>query len=252
MYQKAGLAASGVRVVTRSKARAAAEAAVDPRHRCSESVVDARTSSQTPGALEQASAAPEMQLSQPHSLLTAPAVKCAGHTSTIRQSMPHLPAAVSVRPPAPITQHYSKTVAGSLQQQPADDLKQLDVTFASSAFVHPSLLQHAGVSTARQPIPGQQCLKDVGQSPVKLSSSVKHAVSHIQHVHPQPLAADQLSMSGHQRKPRRRVMFAPGPLDPQQHLNSTPDGHPAAEGVQAVPVRRASPSYALDLTKGNV
>jgi hypothetical protein len=50
----------------------------------------------------------------------------------------------------------------------------------------------------------------------------------------------------------RRVRFAAGPLDPEQHPNATEDGHPASEGALAVPVRRMPNSYAMDLSKGSV
>jgi hypothetical protein len=50
----------------------------------------------------------------------------------------------------------------------------------------------------------------------------------------------------------RRVRFAAGPLDPEQHPNSTEDGHPASEGALAVPVRRVPNTYAMDLSKGSV
>lgn len=50
----------------------------------------------------------------------------------------------------------------------------------------------------------------------------------------------------------RRVRFAAGPLNPEQHPNSTNDGHPASECALAVPVRRVPASYGMDLSKGNV
>lgn len=50
-----------------------------------------------------------------------------------------------------------------------------------------------------------------------------------------------------QKKARKKVRFAPGPLTDQSD-----DGHPPHEGEVAMPVRRLPPQYPADFTKSSI
>lgn len=266
MYQKAGLASAGVRVITRSKARA--EAALESRHRCPEGVAESRASVHAAISPDPASAMPDVQLSAaPTSMLpvlaAATTKQRSDHTKSVTvHGCTKLPAPLHSRMTSSTAYHGSKPLAESLLRQPSDDLEQLDITPAiSSKIIHPSLLQHPGMTAAKR----QQHVPTAAQAAAPAAAGQAH-----QHAPPpararcaaaeQPTtvsystddsSSDSDTSAQHQR-PARRVSFAPGPLSPQVHNNCTPDGHPATEGAQVFPVRRLAPGYALDLTKGNV
>eukprot|EP00878_Enallax_costatus_P004019 GHUV01004242.1.p1 GENE.GHUV01004242.1~~GHUV01004242.1.p1 ORF type:complete len:354 (+),score=78.81 GHUV01004242.1:278-1339(+) len=270
MYQKAGLATAGVRVLTRSKARA--EAAVDARSRCPDALPDTRTLVHASNASDAVSTMPDAPLPMaqlsalPPLAATTARQKLANQSQSIAvQGVTKLPVALHARVTA--TAHScSKPAAQSLAHQPSDDLHQSDIMAAvNSKLVHPSLLQHPGLGAAKKQQAARGTLQPTLTASAGRSSSPRRSPSPVRRRDPATKHSGILSHdnggcssssdsdhSSHGGRSSRRVSFAPGPLSPQQHGNCTPDGHPAAEGAQAVPVRRVAPSYALDLTKGNV
>lgn len=258
MYQKAGLATAGVRVITRSKSRA--EAALESRHRCPEVPEGRHSSVHVAISLEPAST-PDVQPSSAQtsllpSLGTATAKqKPKKHTQSVAvHGCSKLPGTSTVRVTAVTAYHDGTTLAASLLHQPSDDLEQLDTAVASSKLIHPSLLQHPGMSCTGQAAAHMAAAGQAHHYAACPASRASRAAAK-QPASPSNSTDDSSRDSGSsfQRQPsRRRVSFAPGPLCPQLHNNCTSDGHPATEGAQVFPVRRLAPGYALDLTKGNV
>lgn len=267
MYQKAGLASGGVRVLTRSKARA--EATLEARNRCPDAHPDTRTLVHATGAADAVSSMPDAPLSMAHLSVLPPVTATTSRQKLGNQSQSAVHAAIKL----PVTLHgrgtasYScnKSSTQSLMHQPSDDLHQSDTTAAvNSKLVHPTLLQHPGAvlanlqTQAREPpqptfmASGRTSSPHRSPSPVRLACLPSKQLSTLPHSTGECCSSSDSSHSVQAGRGARRVSFAPGPLSPQQHGHCTPDGHPAAEGAQAVPVRRVAPSYALDLTKGNV
>lgn len=209
MYQKAGLATAGVRVITRSKARA--EAALESRSRCPEAVPEARASLHVLSSTESVPGLTETQLSAAQPTLLPPLAATVKHRSVnhapslTANSTSKLPVAASNRATAIAAFQQGKSAVEPLHHQPSDDLHQLDVTPAiNSKLIHPSLLQHPGVGGAKK----QQLSRSVQPAAVAAAAQRLHrspSPSRARHAASQQsaspaAAADGSSDSGPDRK----------------------------------------------------
>ncbi|KAF6259272.1 hypothetical protein COO60DRAFT_1514060 [Scenedesmus sp. NREL 46B-D3] len=149
-------------------------------------------------------------------------------------------------------------------------------TAAAARLTHPGLLHHTGTSNANKhtAAEGTAAARTTALPLLRkqvAGSSASHSSANGEHSaissdssskHSSNIGRAAAAAAGHataSSKPSsvggsRRVSFAPGPLhsSPAVRAPVTDDGHPATEGVLAMPVRRVSSSYALDLTRGNV